>query len=444
MNIGMIGLGKLGLPVALAIEKMGHDVYGYEIDLGTVNNICDRKIPYTEEGAQELLNESKLQLATPKVLFEKCDLVFVAVQTPHDPKYEGTTRIPSDRKNFDYTYLVEACKLANCTADEKVIVIISTVLPGTIEKHVLPRLRDNISIVYNPFFIAMGTTIRNYLWPEFVLLGAGDIEALKKVKDFYSKLYEWDMTNRAEAWWYRMSCRESENLPFNPPIRVMSIKSAELTKVAYNTFIGMKIVHANTMMEICQKTGANVNDVQDTLKLAKKRLTSGEYMDGGMGDGGGCHPRDNIALSWLAEKLDLSHDIFTDVMKCRQDQTEWLKNIILRYWVQHRKRIVILGKAFKPETNLTIGSPSVLLYNMLKELRSSDKASLEVVMHDPMVDDEPFEKKSGDIFFIGTKHECWKTFDFTACTVVIDPFRYIPGKENVPVLRIGEGWSPVS
>jgi len=102
------------------------------------------------------------------------------------------------------------------------------------------------------------------------------------------------------------------------------LNNAELIKVAYNTYIGMKIAFANTLMEICHKMGnIDVDQVTGALTFASRRLMSGAYLTGGMGDGGGCHPRDNIALSWLAQRLDLSFDWFASVMGAREKQTVW-------------------------------------------------------------------------------------------------------------------------
>jgi UDPglucose 6-dehydrogenase len=142
---------------------------------------------------------------------------------------------------------------------------------------------------------------------------------------------------------------------------VTTIKTAELTKVAYNTFIGLKIAFGNTMMEICEKTGADVDDLVDALSLATERVISPAYLRGGMGDGGGCHPRDNIALSWLARELGLSYDLFEALMICRERQTEWLADLIPAGEVE------IQGKAYKPGTNLTVGSPALLMASMLTE-----------------------------------------------------------------------------
>ena len=110
--------------------------------------------------------------------FAKPEIIFVAVQTPHDPKYEGITKLPDERVDFDYTYLVNCIKNLSKYVDEngeeKIVVIISTVLPGTIRKHVIPIMSEKIKLCYNPFFIAMGTTIKDFLDPEFVLFGVYD------------------------------------------------------------------------------------------------------------------------------------------------------------------------------------------------------------------------------------------------------------------------------
>jgi UDPglucose 6-dehydrogenase len=337
MKIGFIGLGKLGLPVALAVEAAGHTVYGWDTSEEVRGYIKRRELPYKEEGAQELLDTALLPMIMigSKHIAEVCDLIFVAVQTPHQPEYEGITRLPEDRADFDYSHLSEA--LVSVDEAKCPIIIISTVLPGTLGS------LGATHVLYNPFFIAMGTTIPDFRDPEFVLVGTDGAHP-GILKDFYATIH-------------------------SKRIFVTTIKTAELTKMAYNTFIGLKIAFANTMMEICEKTGADVDDLVDALSLADQRIISPAYMRGGMGDGGGCHPRDNIALSWLARELDLSYDLFEALMLCREKQTEWLVDIALD--AQNRsaeyKPLEIKGKSYKPGTNLTVGSPAMLLTSMLQE-----------------------------------------------------------------------------
>jgi len=345
-------------------------------------------------------------------MVQSCDIIFVPIQTPHDPKYEGVTRIPEERVDFDYSYLKAGIKQlaesieCNCRGTSRVItvIIISTVLPGTIDREIRPLFNKHMSLCYNPFFIAMGTTIKDFLNPEFVLFGHDDEWAAHKAEAFYNTLH-------------------------NKPVFKTAIKNAELIKVSYNTFIGMKIIFVNTLMEICHKTGCDVDDVTDALKMANDRLISTKYLTAGMGDGGGCHPRDNIAMSWLARELDLSHDFFDDLMIAREHQTSWLADLIEEH--AYHYPVYILGKSFKPETNITTGSPAVLLHNLLKERGRHD-----VQAYDPHVDSEELNFERG-LYFVATKHSEFAKFDFPEGSTVLDPWRYIPKQDGVEVIKIG-------
>lgn len=409
-NIGFIGLGKLGLPCALAVESKGHKVWGYDINPKVEEIINSKKLPYRELWAQDHLDNSEITFGSIEEVVSNSEIIFVPIQTPHDERFEGVSRIPEERADFDYSFLRAGIKnLADEIArqgEEKVVIIISTVLPGTVDREIKPLLNDKVKLCYNPFFIAMGTTMRDFLHPEFVLFGVDDEEAAAKAEEFYRTLHD-------------------------RPFYKTAIKNAELIKVAYNTFIGMKIAYANTMMEICHKIGADVDEVTGAMSLATERLISGKYLSGGMGDGGGCHPRDNIAMSWLAKKLDLSYDFFESLMIGREDQTAWLADLI----EQHREAlpVTILGKAFKEETNLTVGSPSILLKNILEE------RGLQVSMYDPHIDMEDIIFESKKLFFIGTKHKDFTDYVFPEGSIVLDPWRYMPDQENVTVIRIGEG-----
>ena len=132
MRIGMMGMGKLGLPCALASEAAGHEVVGYDPNPAVAGYIRDRKIPYREEGTPELLVHSKIRVVSVNEMVAHSDLIFVAVQTPHNPKFEGVTRIPEERVDFDHSYLIDACKQLNEAIEaqgvDKPVVVISTVL----------------------------------------------------------------------------------------------------------------------------------------------------------------------------------------------------------------------------------------------------------------------------------------------------------------------------
>ncbi len=422
MNIGFVGLGKLGLPVALAVEDKGHKVAGIDIDENTLRMIKNKRLLDAngalaeghEPKAEKLLLTSELEIMDLPELVAFSDIIFVPIQTPHDPLYEGVTRLPETRVDFDYTWLREGMKELAAVIDQqevdKVVIIISTVLPTTIEREIKPLLNPKVKLCYNPFFIAMGTVIPDFLNPEFVLFGVDDDDAAKVAEDFYTTLHD-------------------------RPFFHTDLKSAELIKVAYNTYIGMKIVFANTMMEICHHTGANVDAVTEAMGLAHDRLMSKKYLSGGMGDGGGCHPRDNIAMSWLANELNLSHNFFDDLMKAREHQTEWLADLIeAEHNLAPELPVVLMGRTFKPDTKLTVGSPAILLENILKE------RGIEVESYDPY-HREPdtlwFTPKA--IYLISTKHQAFENLTFPVGSIVLDPHRYITKNqaEGVKIIHLG-------
>lgn len=386
MKIGFIGLGKLGMCCALAIESKGHDVIGWDINPQVSDFLQTRKLPYQEEGADELLAKTKITLTKD---FSGCDIVFIAVQTPHEKEYEGITPLPETRKDFNYSYLVEAVKFANDNVPTaSLLVIISTCLPGTIEREVLPISLHQI--VYNPFFIAMGTTIKDFLNPEFVLLGGGN----NLLSVFYNTIH-------------------------NQRHFLCSIQEAEMIKVSYNTFITAKICIANTIMEMCHKLDISSDRVMDALKLGTDRIISTKYLSGGMGDGGGCHPRDNLALSWLAKEVNLSFDLYESLMKCRDRQTKWLSEVIVWEAVQKNLPVVVLGKSFKSNVNITTGSAALLLISYLKE------RNINFIHFDPHIDEgePPITEKA--VYFIATNHDCFKKYIFPEGSEVIDVWRYL-------------------
>lgn len=408
MRIGFLGLGKLGLPCALAINDKGHQVWGYDINTEIESYLKNKRIPYQEKYADDLLMNHQINFGKVIDVVKNSDIIFVPIQTPHDYKYEGCTRLTEERDDFNYDALKNGIKelseeIKNQN-ENKIVIIISTVLPGTIDREIKPIINDNerLFLCYNPFFIAMGTTIDDFLNPEFVLLGTEHKWVADNVKNFYKTLH-------------------------NKPFYETTIKNAELIKVSYNTFIGMKIVFANTIMEICHKTGANIDDVMGGLKLADQRLISPKYLNGGMGDGGGCHPRDNIAMSWLGNKIGLSYNFFDDIMMGREKQTEFLVNLIL----EHKGPYYILGKTFKENTNLVLGSPALLLANILEEKKIS------FIHFDPHVDiDFPIFKKG--TYFIASKHEEFKNYPYPDGSTIIDVWRYL-NFENKDINHIKVG-----
>jgi UDPglucose 6-dehydrogenase len=400
MKIGFVGLGKLGLPCALGFEiEGGYEVHGYDANPAIATYLAEKTVPYREALIEEHLEGSNLTLhVSAEKLVEICDVIFVAVQTPHEELYEGATPVPNSRKDFDYSYLQEAINsIANglkSSANNPLIVVISTVLPGTMRDKIMPILaeaRSDYRFCYNPYFIAMGTTLPDFLNPEFILIGSESKDDANYLASIYEPIH-------------------------SAGVQIMEIESAELTKVAYNTFIGFKIVFANTLAEICSARGGNVDEITQALASASMRLMSAKYLKAGMGDGGGCHPRDQIAMSWLAEDANLSTDLFGYLARARDSQTERQAQLIAKVSAENNLPVCILGWSYKPETNLTVGSPARLLGSILNQIEC------KYTVYDPYVfPDNPLPAEP-HLFFVATNHGDFNQLRFTENSIVIDPW----------------------
>ena len=420
-KIGFVGLGKLGLPVSLAIEAKGYKILGYDISKKVNDIILKKKYPYQEKYVDELLKNTKIKIETLNDVILKSELVFLAVQTPHHKKYEGITRIPETRKDFDYKYLISSIKniikIIKKNKKKKIhLTIISTVLPKTFDEKILPLIRpyrENISIAYNPFFIAMGSVIDDFLNSEFILFGSDSSITTKKYKKFYSTINSSSFFST-------------------------TIQNAELIKVLYNTFISTKISFINNAMELCHKIpNTNIDVISNALSLGSKRIISNMYLKGGMGDGGSCHPRDNIALSYLSNKLKNKFNFFDFIMKQREFSTEWLSQLIKQN--SKGRKVIILGKAFKANTNMVDGSPSVLLSNLLKEKK------IKSYSWDPHIDEISYEKfliqnkilNHKKLFFIATAHNKFIDFKFDKDSKVLDPWGHIGKNQAADLISLG-------
>jgi len=345
-KVGFIGIGKLGLPCA-EVMAQEYDVTGYDIYPKTSDKI---KISDTLEGA-----------------VQGKDIVFVAVQTPHDPIYDGST--PSthlENKDFDYSIVNQVLADINkYVTQDQLVVLISTVLPGTTRRELRQHI-TNARFIYNPYLIAMGSVAWDMINPEMVIIGTEDGSLTgdaRLLQDFYAPL----MAN-------------------DPRYAIGTWDEAEAIKVFYNTFISTKIGLVNMIQDVAMKNGnMNVDVVTSALAESTIRIMSPKYMTAGMGDAGPCHPRDNIALRYLAENLNLGYDIFDTVMHAREMQANNLACFLIDLQERHDLPIVIHGKAYKPDVDMLEGSYSLLIGSYL------DAHGAHYMYSDPLTGDTVYD-----------------------------------------------------
>tara|TARA_Y100000591_G_C21769643_1_gene664863 strand:- start:100 stop:1275 length:1176 start_codon:yes stop_codon:yes gene_type:complete len=328
-KIGFIGLGKLGMPCAEAIANKGFDVAGYDINKKTSDLIS------IESSIQEVCKDR--------------DIIFIATPTPHEDGYDGsrpTSHLPV--KDFSYESLTNIVAKCNRWMNEsQTLVVVSTVLPGTMRRELHPIV-TNAKLVYNPYLIAMGTVANDMHNPEMIMIGTK-----RGLKGSRCK----ERSELLESFYNRV-CDNFTRVEFG------TYEEIECMKIFYNTFISNKIALVNMIQDVSYKLGnMDVDKVTDALGNSTMRIVSSKYMKAGMGDGGSCHPRDNIALRWLAQDLGLGYDLFEGIMTAREKQAENMARAILK----HGKAVCFSSDTYKPGTDLVEGSYSLLVQHYVQK-----------------------------------------------------------------------------
>ena len=406
-KIGFIGIGKLGLDCAEVMAEK-HEVRGYDIYPRTSNSVkvCD---------IDELVNES--------------EWIFIAVPTPHAEGYDGS--VPNSHmepRDFGHTAVIDAINNVNKYArDSKKVVLISTVLPGTTRRHFYPLLDKKHQFLYNPYLIAMGSVKWDMVNPEMIMIGTEDGNPNALAGELRA-LYDTVMQN-------------------NPRYEIGTWDECEAIKIFYNTFISAKVGLVNMIQDFAMKIGnINVDVVTNALARSTMRIMGPKYMTAGMGDAGACHPRDNIALRWLAQEYNIGYDLFDTVMHAREIQAKNLAEFLFNTARDNDfMPVVIHGKAYKPDVPYCIGSYSTLVGFYLKEL------GVEVKYIDPLADD-PADVVTGidKPSVILWAHDRQITYEYTGeqdktkayClipggSIIVDPWRKLSTGNDIKVIHYG-------
>jgi UDPglucose 6-dehydrogenase len=382
MKIGFIGVGKLGKDAAEVMAEK-HEVIGYDIN------------PVQPENFK--------MVSTIKDVCQDRELIFIAVPTPHDPAYDGrypTAHLPN--KDFSYQIVKDVLLEVNKYAtSDQLVILISTVLPGTILReliHLIPKSR----FIYNPYLIAMGTVKRDMVNPEMMIIGTEDGSMTGDAKlllDFYNTFVT--KGTRYEVGTYN---------------------EAEAIKIFYNTFISTKVALVNMIQDVAEKGGnMNVDIVTGALERSTYRILGKAYMTAGMGDGGGCHPRDNIALRYMAEKLELGYDLFDAIMNAREKQAKNLAATLIKLAEKSLLPIIILGESYKPGIPYKEGSTTILTGHFC-----------EIAGYKPEFDIETEEPAVFLLGHMGKFHD----YDYPEGSIVVDPWRSYKS-DKVEVIHYG-------
>jgi len=334
-NISIIGVGKLGLCLALSLENNSYDVLGCDVNQTYIDSLNEKTFFSHEKDVNELLKKSKNFKSTTSI--EDCinfsNIIFVMVTTPslQDGKYDHS-QIES---------VISKLEKLGKQSQKKLLIIGCTTYPGYCEsiKH---RLLDlNFEVLYNPEFIAQGDILRGQTYPDIVLIGESTIEAGNKIEEIYKNI-----------------CKN------NPEICRLSLTEAEITKIAINCFITTKISFANMIGDICNKLSLSSNNV--LLSIGKDSRIGNKCLKWGFGFGGPCFPRDNRALGVLCNENDIHPSIPLASDEYNSLHANYQLNHIKKNIVVNNQ-ITIEGVSYKPGSIIIEESQQLLLAKKLAD-----------------------------------------------------------------------------
>ncbi len=389
MKISVVGLGKLGLPLAATIASKNFFVYGVDVNKKVVDNLNKGLSNLSEPDLLNLIKKYKANISATTNIKEAIldsDITFIITPTP-------------SQKNgyFSLQYVNQVLRqIGRVLALKKsyhLVVVVSTIMPGSMDKikDILEKTSGkkcikDFGLCYNPEFIALGSVIYNLLNPDFVLIGESDKKAGDILQAFYKK-YCLNKTRVAR----------------------MNFINAELTKISVNTYITTKISYANMLAEICEKLpNGDVDVVTEAIGL-DSRIGS-KYLKGGPAFGGPCFPRDNKAFISLAKNLKSSYGIADSTHKTNLRQTKRLIDIVIKC-INKDSSVGILGLSYKPFTDVIDESSGILLAQALKEI------GVKLNLHDPIAI-VPTKKRLGEtgIKYFDNLVECIKASDILVIT----------------------------
>lgn len=389
MKLSIIGLGKLGAPMAAVMAHKGQTVVGVDVNASFVDAINQGRPPVEEPSLTEMIRANKQRLSATQD-YESAilatEVTFIIVPTPS-----------SEDGKFSMRFVLAAAEKIGAALRKKagwhLVVLSSTVMPGCTDDELVPTLEQHsgkkcgvdFGVCYNPEFIALGSVINDMLKPDMILIGESDGRSGKILEDLYTGVCE-----------------------SNPRINRMNFVNAELTKLSVNTFVTTKISYANMLAEVCETLpGADVDVV--TQAIGCDTRIGRKYLRGAMGYGGPCFPRDNVAFSALARTNGVPALLAEATDQVNRRQAPRLAEVI-RSRLSRGGVAGILGLSYKPSTGVIEESQGVRLAQTLLS------AGVHVVVYDPAAMENAKGQLSGDVAFATSAAECVRQADAFAIT----------------------------
>jgi len=420
MNVSVIGLGKLGAPLAAVLAAKGHHVTGVDVNRDFVRLLADGRAPVDEPGLQALIDAHRARISATTdfdAAIAASEASFVIVPTPSDTQ-----------GGFSNKYLLSAMNSIGQALRKKtgyhVVTITSTVMPGSTGGEIRRALEaasgrevgKTLGLCYNPEFVALGTVIRDMTYPDMILIGESDPRAGDVLEEIYRKV-----------------CAN------NPPFQRMNWVNAELTKISVNTFVTTRISYANMLSDMCERlAGADVDVV--THALGTDSRIGRKYLKGALGYGGPCFPRDNVAFAHLARSLGARADLAEATDRLNRHQIDRLAAAVLGL-LNGGSRVGVLGLSYKPDTAVIEESQGVALAARLSEERR------EVYVHDPMALPGAMARLQDKVVPMSAAEECLAMVDVAVIATPWAQYASLPAAvfaRNGTRLRVLDCWRILS
>jgi len=389
MRLSIVGLGKLGGPMAAVMADKGHTVIGVDVSAGYVNAINQGRAPVNEPGLEELIQKNRERLSATTNCAEavaQSDITFIIVPTPSEP--DGS---------FSLRFVLAAGETIGHALGQKdgyhLVVLSSTVMPGSTGGSLLPLLErtsgkrcgEDFGLCYNPEFIALGSVIHDMLHPDMVLIGESDAHSGDILENLHGRI-----------------CQS------RPTMARMNFVNAELAKLSVNTFVTTKISYANMLAQVCETLpGADVAVVSQAIG-ADSRIGT-KYLKGALGYGGPCFPRDNVAFSALARRHGVPASLAEATEVLNRRQVPRLAELILSR-LPAGGTAGVAGLSYKPDTDVIEESQGLLL---AKHLLARD---VSVIVYDPAAMGNARSALMGRVLFANSLDECARQANVLAIT----------------------------
>ena len=393
MNIAVVGTGYVGLVTGVGLSEIGHNVTCIDMDEQKVERMQNGQSPIYEPGLDDLMlnniEAGRLNFTTDHLTaFKGVQVIYIAVGTPDNE--DGTANL---------TYVNQVIEQISQNVKQDVIVVTKSTVPVGTNHYIKGKLKEllvediKIEVVSNPEFLREGSAVYDIFNGDRIVLGAECEEALEVMREV--------------------------NEPFGIPIYETDICSAEMIKYASNAFLATKISFINEIANVCEKVGADVDQVAVGMGLDSR--VGNQFLRAGIGYGGSCFPKDTKALKKIAENVDYDFSLLSSVIEFNNKQQRKLLNqAIADFESLEGKNIGILGLAFKPNTDDIREAASLVIIPELIGMGANVKA------YDPIAINNAKEIFSSDVEYVSEAIDAIKDMDIVFILTEWDEIKSIP------------------